>query len=103
MSLILKSYNNCRLSGYVKTRSLILKEGLWLDATGSPMTDAAQLTERFRRPNFGHMEIEITVNDPKAYTRPWTVTLHHTLQLDADLLEFICNEGEQDASHLSAK
>ena len=67
------------------------------------MTGAARLTERFRRPNFGHMEIEITVNDPKAYTKPWTVTLHHTLQLDSDLIDFVCNENEQDSSHLSAK
>jgi hypothetical protein len=80
-----------------------LRDGLWLDAAGNPLTEAARLTERYRRPNFGHMEIEITVNDPKAYTRPWTVTLHHIIQLDADLLEFVCNEGEQDAGHLSAK
>jgi hypothetical protein len=49
------------------------------------------------------MEIEVTVNDPKAYTKPFTFTLHHIIQLDSDLLEFVCNEGEQDASHLSAK
>lgn len=80
-----------------------LHDGLWLDATGNPMTDAATLIERFRRPNYGHMEIELTVNDPKAYTRPFTVTLHHIIRLDSDLMEFVCNEGEQDASHLSAK
>ena len=80
-----------------------LRDGLWLDAAGNPLTEEARLTERFRRPNFGHMEIAITVNDPKAYMRPWTVTLHQIIQLDADLLEFVCNEGEQDARHLSAK
>ena len=79
------------------------RDGLWLDAAGNPMTDAARLTERFRRPNFGHMEIEITVSDPKAYTRPFTVTLHHTIKLDTELLDFVCNENEQDASHLSSK
>jgi hypothetical protein len=80
-----------------------LRDGLWLDAAGTPLTEQAHLTERYRRPDFGHMEIEVTVNDPKAYTKPFTFTLHHIIQLDSDLLEFVCNEGEQDASHLSAK
>ncbi len=77
------------------------RDGMWLDATGNPMTDAAALTERFRRPNFGQMEIEITVNDPKAYTRPWTVTLHQVIKLDTDLLDFVCADNEKDADHLS--
>jgi hypothetical protein len=76
------------------------RDGLWLDSTGNPMTDAARLTERFRRPNFGHMEIEIMVDDPKAYTKPWTVTLRHTIKLDTDLLDFNCLENEKDTSHL---
>ena len=76
------------------------RDGLWLDSRGNPMTDAAKLTERFRRVNFGHMEIQITLDDPKAYTKPWTVTLHHIIKLDTDLLDFNCNENEKDASHL---
>jgi len=76
------------------------RDGLWLDATGNPMTDAAKLTERFFRMNFGRMEIEITVNDPKAYTRPWTVKLHQNIKLDTDLIDFICNENEKDDPHL---
>jgi hypothetical protein len=48
----------------------------WLDSKGNPLTDAANVTERIHRPNFGSLEIEVTVNDPKAYTKPWTVTLH---------------------------
>src|SRR5678815_1186883 len=75
------------------------RDGLWLDSTGNPMTDAAKLTERFRRVDFGHMEIEITLDDPKAYTRPWTVKLHHSIKLDTDLLDFICTENEKDTSH----
>ncbi len=51
------------------------RDGLWLDTSGSPMTDAAKMTERFRRPNYGRLEIEVTVDDPKAYTRPWTVSM----------------------------
>jgi hypothetical protein len=79
------------------------RDHMWLDATGNPMTDAAEITERFRRINFGRMEIEITVNDPKAYTKPWTVKLNQVIKLDTDLLDFICSDNEKDASHLSSK
>lgn len=75
----------------------------WLDVEGSPLTDAASLVERFRRPNFGNMEVQITVDDPKAYTRPWTVTVHHRIMLDTDLIEFVCQENEKDAVHLTGK
>src|SRR5439155_12578622 len=51
------------------------RDGVWADGFGSPITDAAKVTERIRRPDYGHIEIEVTVDDPKAYTRPWTVTL----------------------------
>ncbi len=80
-------------------RSKGFRDGLWLDAAGSPMTEAAQTTEKFRRPNFGTLEIEITVDDPKAYTRPWTVTLKQPLVVDTDLLDYICLENEKDARH----
>ena len=79
------------------------RDGLWLDATGNPMTDAAKMTERFHRLNFGHMDIEITVDDPKAYTKPWTVKLTQRIKLDTDLLDFVCADNEKDASHLSSK
>jgi hypothetical protein len=77
------------------------RDGLWLDSTGNPMTEAAKITERFRRPDFGRMDIDVTVDDPKAYTKPWTVTLHQVIKLDTDLLDFVCSENEKDASHLS--
>ena len=79
-----------------------LRDGMWLDATGNPMTDAAKITERLRRPYFGTLEIEITVDDPKAYTKPWTVKLTQSIKLDTDLLDFVCVENEKDASHLSS-
>ena len=79
------------------------RDHMWLDATGNPMTDAAQITERFRRINFGHLEIEITVDDPKAYTKPWTVKIAQVIQLDTDLLDFVCADNEKDISHLSNK
>jgi hypothetical protein len=74
----------------------------WLDSNGHPMTDALNLTERFRRPDFGRLEIEITIDDPKAYTKRWTVKLTHRL-LDTELMEFICNENERDLKHLVGK
>ena len=74
-----------------------LKEN-WLDFGGDPLTDAAKITERFRRPDFGHMQVEITVDDPKAYTKPFTFTLYKVLLADTDLLEMICAENEKDLS-----
>jgi hypothetical protein len=79
------------------------RDGMWLDATGNPMTDAAKITERFRRPNFGKLEIEITVDDPKAYTKPWTVKLTQSIKLDTELLDFGCTDNEKDVPHLSSK
>ena len=70
------------------------RDGGWLDINGSPLTDAAKWTERFRRLNYGSLEIEITVDDPKAYTRPWTVNLTQQLLPDEELIEFICAENE---------
>ena len=72
----------------------------WLDSKGNPLTDAATVTERIRRPNFGSLEIEVTVNDPKAYTKPWTVTLHEQIVLDTELLDFMCMENEKDMAHM---
>ena len=79
------------------------RDDLWLDFSGSPLTEAARVTERFRRPTFGTLEIKVTVNDPKAYTRPWTVTLKERAVLDTDLLDEICLENEQDTKLTEAK
>jgi hypothetical protein len=81
----------------VETRGL--RDGGWLDVLGSPFTDAAKVTERFRRVNQGNLEIDVTVDDPKAYTRPWSVTIKQRLMLDSELMEFICAENEKDAQH----
>ena len=78
------------------------KDGQWLDTEGNPLTDAAHITARFHRVNFGHMEIEITVNDPTAYTRPWTTKVKQVLAADTDLVEFICAENEKDRQHMDA-
>jgi hypothetical protein len=79
------------------------KDGLWLDISGTPLTDAAKVTERFHRPSFGKLEIEITVDDPKAYTKPWTIRLNQSMAVDTDMLEFVCQENERDARHLVGK
>ena len=79
------------------------RDGIWLDNAGSPLTDSGKITERYRRPDFGHLEIAITVDDPKAYTKPWTVTLKQTLRLDTDLLDYIVNENEKSISHMAPK
>ena len=75
----------------------------WLDQAGHPVTEALVVTERFRRTDFGHLKIEVTINDPKAYTKPWTVTEGMQLLADTDLLEFVCNENNRDLPHLLNK
>jgi len=72
----------------------------WLDVNGSPYTDALKMTERFRRPNFGSLQIDITIDDPKAYTRPFTVRVNHRLMVDSEMIEFICNENERSTDHI---
>jgi hypothetical protein len=69
----------------------------WLDIVGNPLTNAGKTIERFRRPNFGTLEIEVTIDDPKAYTRPFTVRLNQRIMLDTELIEFICED--RDATH----
>ena len=69
----------------------------WLDINGHPLTGAGRTIERFRRPNYGSLEIDVTVDDPKAYTRPWTVRINQHIMLDTELIEFICED--RDATH----
>ena len=76
-----------------------LRDGGWLDIWGSPFTDAAKITERFRRPTFGKLEIDVTVDDPKAYTKPFTVRVNHRILLDSEMIEFICLENERSSPH----
>ena len=76
------------------------RDDLWLDWNGSVVTSAGKIRERFRRPDFGHIDIEVTVDDPKAYTKPWTVMLHEQFAADVELNDEICLEGEKDAGRL---
>ena len=77
-----------------------LRDGSWADEEGTPLTEAAKITERFTRKNFGSLEIAVTVDDPKAYTAPWTVILRHHIALDTDLLEYVCLENEKSTRHI---
>jgi hypothetical protein len=71
----------------------------WLDAFGHPHSDALRVVERFRRRDFGHLDIQITIDDPKAYRRPLTYTQSQVLMPDTDLLELVCKENERDSKH----
>jgi hypothetical protein len=78
-------------------------DNVWLDNNGHPATESLRVTERFRRKDFGHMSIDITIDDPKAYTKPWNVTLPLVLQPDTEMLEYICPENEKDYQRLVGK
>lgn len=76
------------------------RDDLWLDMRGNPLTSAAKLTERVRRPKFGTLEIELTVDDAKAYTKPWTVLLQSVFVADTEMMDEICLEGEKSFQHM---
>ena len=76
-------------------------ESSWLDVDGHPHTEALRMTERYRRPDFGHINLQIMLDDPKAYTKPWTVAVTMDLVADAEMLESAC-QNEKDSEHISA-
>ncbi len=76
------------------------RDDLWIDNDGSMITSAAKVQERIRRPDYGHLDVGVTVDDPKAYTRPWTVTLHQRLAINTELVDEICLENERDSQRL---
>lgn len=76
----------------------------WLDTgKGHPASDALHVTERFRRKDFGNLEIRITIDDPKAYTRPWNAIEELHLLPDTEVMEYICNENEKDLPHMPVR
>ena len=77
------------------------RDDVWLDVEGSPLTSSGKMTERWRRVKFGLMQIDITIEDPKAYTKPFTVRVNHQLMPDTELMEFVCEE--RDAVHYIGK
>ena len=82
----------------IETRGLNGRQ--WLDHGGLPTSDKRTVIERFRRPRFGQLEIQLTINDPTYYTKPWTATTNARLTPDTELFEFICNENEQSTKHM---
>jgi hypothetical protein len=80
----------------VETRGF--RDDVWLDVNGAPLTGAGRMIERFRRVDYGNLEIEVTIDDPKAYTRPWTaVKIRQRLLPGDELIEFVCLENEQSS------
>jgi len=72
----------------------------WHDVNGTPWSDQLKMTERFRRPSFGMLEIDITIDDPKTFTKPVVVRVNQRLMVDQEMIEFICNENEQSTDHI---
>lgn len=82
----------------------ILQNGrTWLDMKGLPGTEHMKVTEKFRRPRVGHMDIEVTIDDPEMYTKPWKVNMAWRLVPDTDLIESICEENNRDPKHMVGK
>jgi hypothetical protein len=71
------------------------RDDVWLDVLGSPLTSRGTMTERYRRSSYGALQIDVTIDDPSAYTRPFTVRVNQRLMPDTELIEFICNENEK--------
>ena len=79
-----------------------INDKTWLDDSGHPHSDAMHISERFRRRDLGHMEVQVTIDDPKTYKKPWTVTIPWNLMPDTDLMDWVC-ENEKDYQHLVGK
>jgi hypothetical protein len=76
------------------------RDDVWLDVNGSPLTNKGKMTEKYRRPTFGKLDIDVTIEDPSVYTKPFTVAVHQQIMLNTDLIEFICSENEKSDAHL---
>jgi len=79
------------------------RDDVWLDVFGSPLTNTGKMIERFRRPNYGTLYIDVTIEDPKAYTKPFTVRVNQQIMPDTELIEFICQENDRSGPHLIGK
>ena len=91
-----QGYSSATWSGDTLVVNTIgFRDDIWIDIQGSMLTESAKVQERIRRPDYGHLEIELTVDDPKAYTKPWTVTLKQRIAVDTELVDEICLENEQ--------
>lgn len=73
---------------------------VWIDAVGHPVSESLRIEERFTRRDFGHMDLQITITDPKMYTQPIAFKVTELLLPDSDILEYLCNENEKDRAHM---
>ena len=80
--------------------SIGFRDDTWIDWNGSVITEDAKVRQEYRRPDFGHLEMKVTVDDPKAYTKPWTVMIKERLLVDVELIDEICLENEKSLIHL---
>ena len=78
------------------------RNDLWIDSSGSFLSDAGKMTERIRRPNYGTLELEVTADDPKVYTRPFTVKMSQAIELDTELIDEVCLENEKSYQSMDA-
>ena len=96
-----QGYSSAKWDGdTLVVKSSGFRDGLWIDENGSMITSAAKVEERIRRPDYGHLDIGVRVDDPKAYTKPWTVTLHQRLAINTELVDEICLENQVDSQHM---
>jgi len=71
----------------------------WLDVTGHPHSEALRIAERYHRRDFGHLDAEMTFDDPEMYTKPFTIKVTYELQGNSDIFEYFCDENEKDSAH----
>jgi hypothetical protein len=80
--------------------SIGFRDDLWLDMAGSFITENAKVRERIRRPDYGHLQIDATIDDPKAYTKPWTISMNQRIVVDTELVDEICLENEKSSQRM---
>jgi hypothetical protein len=96
-----QGYSSAKWSGDTLVIDTIgIRNGTWIDWNGSELTEAAKVREEMRRPDFGHLIVQVTVDDPKAYTKPWTVAIKERIIADTDLIDEICLEDERSLKHM---
>lgn len=94
-------YSSAKWSGDTLIVDTIgMRDDIWIDWSGSVLTEAARVREEIRRPDFGHLEIRVTVDDPGAYTKPFTVMIRERLVADVELIDEICLENERSLQHM---
>jgi hypothetical protein len=96
-----QGYSSAKWSGDTLVIDTIgVRDDTWIDWNGSVLTQAAKVREQIRRPDLGHLLIQVTVDDPKAYTKPWTDNIKERLIIDTELIDEICLEDEQSLKHM---